>query len=96
MRGRNQRSISWPYTAELFAEDEVDRRMAQDRIGVCAASLEDGWRAAVTPVLEQATLRTPERSGFRSRGKFGAHSEHMGHLLTELQYLQRAYPGATW
>ena len=54
------------------------------------------WDAAVRPVLEEATLRVPERTPFRSHGKLGVHSEHMGHLLAEMQYLQRAYPGAPW
>jgi len=50
----------------------------------------------VRPVLEEATLRIPERTPFRSRGKHGMHSEHMGHLLAEMQHMQRAYPGLQW
>jgi ring-1,2-phenylacetyl-CoA epoxidase subunit PaaC len=50
----------------------------------------------VLPVLREATLSVPPASAFRSRGKFGVHSEHLGHLLSDMQHLQRAYPGSTW
>jgi ring-1,2-phenylacetyl-CoA epoxidase subunit PaaC len=86
----------WPYTAELFAADAVDEAAAADGYGVAGASLESQWHAAVRPVLEEATLRVPERTPFRSRGKLGVHSEHMGHLLAEMQHMQRAYPGLQW
>ena len=58
--------------------------------------LAPGWEESVRPVLDVATLQVPARPPFLSRGKEGRHSEHMGHLLAEMQYLQRAYPGATW
>lgn len=86
----------WPYTAEFFSANAVDDAVAAAGIGVAWSSLEPAWKATVLPVLEQATLAVPAGSGFRSAGKFGRHSEHMGHLLTEMQYLQRTYPGATW
>jgi ring-1,2-phenylacetyl-CoA epoxidase subunit PaaC len=50
----------------------------------------------VLPVLEEATLRVPQPSGFRSTGKTGVHTEHLGHLLSEMQWMQRAYPGMRW
>jgi len=50
----------------------------------------------VRPVLAEATLTIPAQTAFRSRGKLGAHSEHLGHLLAEMQHLQRAHPGAQW
>jgi len=86
----------WPYTSELFAPDAADDAAAADGYGVGGASLEPRWEATVRPVLEEATLRAPERTPFRSRGKHGVHSEHMGHLLTEMQYMQRTYPGLRW
>jgi ring-1,2-phenylacetyl-CoA epoxidase subunit PaaC len=86
----------WPYTSELFAPDAVEDAAAADGYGVSGASLQPRWEATVRPVLEEATLRAPERTPFRSRGKHGVHSEHMGHLLTEMQYMQRAYPGLQW
>lgn len=86
----------WPYTAEFFTTNAVDDAVAAAGVGVAWSSLEPAWRAAVLPVFEQATLAVPDPGGFRSAGKFGRHSEHMGHLLTDMQYLQRTYPGATW
>ena len=55
-----------------------------------------GRAATVLPVLEVATLKAPARTPFLTRGKLGVHSEHLGHLLAEMQYLQRTYPGGTW
>jgi ring-1,2-phenylacetyl-CoA epoxidase subunit PaaC len=86
----------WPYTAEFFTTDSLDDEVASAGLGVAWASLERGWENATLPVLEQATLQVPSRTAFRSQGKLGTHSEHMGHLLTEMQYLQRAFPGAHW
>ncbi len=86
----------WPYTAEFFSTDPVDDEVAAAGLGIPWSTLEPAWEATVRPLLEQATLDVPSRTAFRSRGKFGVHSEYMGHLLTEMQYLQRAYPGARW
>lgn len=86
----------WPYTAEFFSADAVDDEVGAAGLGVAWSTLEPAWEAAVGPLLKEATLDVPTRSGFRSRGKLGVHSEYMGHLLTEMQYLQRAYPGARW
>jgi ring-1,2-phenylacetyl-CoA epoxidase subunit PaaC len=77
----------WPYTAELFAPDAADP---------AADSLREPWRALVEPVLKEATLAIPADSEFVSGGKRGVHSEHLGYVLAEMQFLQRAYPGARW
>ncbi len=77
----------WDYTHELFAPDEVDPD---------AADLREPWLALVEPVLEEATLAIPAPSRFLSTGKRGVHSEHLGHLLAEMQVMQRTYPGAQW
>ena len=97
-RRRTQRALDylWPYAAEFFAPTAVDEAAAAAGIGPAWPSLAADWEQAVLPVLEVATLQVPARTPFLSRGKEGRHSEHMGHLLAELQYLQRAYPGATW
>ena len=50
----------------------------------------------MTEILSDATLALPAESGFRSQGRSGVHSEHMGHLLAEMQHLQRAFPGGAW
>ena len=77
----------WPYTAELFSADAIDPD---------ASALQPEWEARVRQVLGTATLSAPARTPFLSHGKQGLHSEHLGHLLATMQYLQRTYPGAKW
>lgn len=77
----------WPYTHELFAPDEVDPE---------AQALRAPWLAQVAPLIEEATLALPAQTKFLSSGKRGVHSEHLGYVLAEMQFLQRAYPGARW
>jgi len=86
----------WPYTAEFFTEDVVDDQMTAAALGVAWCKLRPAWEDAVKPVLTEATLTIPAPTAFRSHGKLGEHSEHLGHLLSEMQHLQRAYPGAQW
>ena len=86
----------WPYASELFVPDGIDDAAGSAGVGVPCASLQSEWRALVDPVLSEATLSIPAPTPFRSRGKAGVHTEHLGHLLSEMQYLQRAYPGARW
>ncbi|HTN49660.1 MAG TPA: 1,2-phenylacetyl-CoA epoxidase subunit PaaC [Burkholderiaceae bacterium] len=92
-QARMQRALDllWPYTAEFFAAD-ADATGA----GPAWSSLESAWMASVQPVLDVATLTVPPRTPFLSRGTKGIHTEHLGHLLAEMQYLQRTYPGGTW
>jgi ring-1,2-phenylacetyl-CoA epoxidase subunit PaaC len=86
----------WPYTAELFADDEIDEAAAQSGLGPRWSELKDGWFAEMGALLGEAELAMPAGTPFISTGKTGVHSEHMGFILTEMQYLQRAYPGGTW
>ncbi len=88
-RGQTAVDDLWPYTGELFAADGG---------GVMPnpASLRDEWHATVDAALARATLARPEDGWMQSGGRVGRHTEHLGYLLAELQYLQRAYPGATW
>ena len=97
-RARMQSAVEylWPYTAELFTDDTVDDEVSAAGLGVAWSTLEQAWEAAVQPVLAEATLKAPGRTEFRSLGKLGVHSEYLGHLLAEMQHLQRAYPGAQW
>jgi ring-1,2-phenylacetyl-CoA epoxidase subunit PaaC len=85
----------WGYTPELFHMDETDTAMLSAGIGVDLAALQPAWNARIDAVLAEATLDRPTTIT-RSNGKQGVHSEHLGHILTELQYLQRAYPGMQW
>ncbi len=93
---RTQQALDylWPYTAEFFSTDSSDRRL--DVPGPDWSDLEGEWEALVVPVLNEATLIVPARTPFRSLGRFGRHSEHLGHLLAQMQTLQRTYPGAKW
>lgn len=88
--------LLWPYTAEFFSGTPVDDAAVAAALGPAWPALEAAWTTAVTPVLEVATLKIPPRTPFLSRGKAGVHSEHLGHLLAEMQYLQRSCPGGTW
>jgi ring-1,2-phenylacetyl-CoA epoxidase subunit PaaC len=99
---RMQRAIDelWPYTGEMFMADAIDDSLAAAGIAPDPASLREPWRVAVSAVLEEATLRVPQgewMQGSRGRGgRQGVHTEHLGHLLAQMQFLQRAYPGARW
>jgi ring-1,2-phenylacetyl-CoA epoxidase subunit PaaC len=86
----------WPYTHELFETDPVEEAVARHGICVESATLRQGWLDAVAAVVGEATLRLPSDTAFRSTGKLGLHSEHLGHLLTEMQSLHRQHPGAAW
>ncbi|WP_343115819.1 1,2-phenylacetyl-CoA epoxidase subunit PaaC [Ostreiculturibacter nitratireducens] len=87
----------WPYTGEMFASDEVDEAVAAAGIAPRPSALEEAWRATVREVLEEATLALPEgRADVHTGGKQGRHTEHLGYILAEMQFLQRAYPGAKW
>ncbi len=90
----------WIYTAELFDADAIDDAAEATGLGPRWSSLRDAWDAEMAALFDEARLapmqRGPEPSRFRSTGKIGRHSEHMGYVLTEMQYLQRAYPGGAW
>jgi ring-1,2-phenylacetyl-CoA epoxidase subunit PaaC len=87
---------SWPYAGELFVADAVDDAMARDGVAPELATLAAPWRAAVTAALTEATLVVPSDNWAQRGGRQGKHTEHLGHLLTEMQFLQRAYPDARW
>jgi ring-1,2-phenylacetyl-CoA epoxidase subunit PaaC len=86
----------WSYTGELFASDEVDAAMCAAGLAPDPKELREDWRKTVDEVLSDATLTPPDTEFAHLGGLTGRHSEHLGHLLAEMQFLQRAYPGATW
>ena len=86
----------WPYTRELVETDELDREMAAAGVAPELAGLGAAWSQRVDAVLAAATLRRPADVPFTWYGKQGRHGEHLGHLLSEMQYLQRTHPGASW
>ncbi len=96
VRVQHALDILWPWTQELFSADPIDGLMHQAGIGPDLASLRQAWLSQVDTVLADATLRRPPDVPQQRWGKLGHHGEHLGHLLSEMQYLQRAYPGAGW
>jgi ring-1,2-phenylacetyl-CoA epoxidase subunit PaaC len=86
----------WRFTDELFAADEVDERMAAAGIAPRLADLLPRWSARIDEALREATLQRPAHQRYPWHGKRGVHTEHLGHMLTEMQHLQRTYPGAQW
>jgi ring-1,2-phenylacetyl-CoA epoxidase subunit PaaC len=97
-RRRVQRALEelWRFTPELFAADEADERVSRAGIAPVLAELAPGWSAQVEADLRAATLERPATHSYPWHGKRGAHSEHLGHLLAEMQHLPRTYPGARW
>ncbi len=86
----------WPYTGELFETDEVERSLIPSGVAVDPATLKGRFDATIDRVFQEATLARPRESWMQTGGRQGRHSEHLGHVLAEMQYLQRTYPGATW
>lgn len=85
----------WPYVGEIFAGDAVDTALAG--IVPDPEELRTAWDTRIGAIMAEATLSIPESRWAHSGGKSGQrHSEHLGHLLTQMQWMQRAYPGATW
>jgi ring-1,2-phenylacetyl-CoA epoxidase subunit PaaC len=86
----------WPYSGELFEVDAAMREAIAAGIAIDPESVRAEWNATMDTVLAEATLARPADGWMQSGGRRGRHSEHLGHLLAEMQFLQRAYPGATW
>ena len=73
-----------------------DTAMVEAGVGVDVAALKAAWTQEITALLTEATLTVPDLKYFLKGGKEGIHSEHMGFILTEMQYMQRTYPNMTW
>lgn len=87
----------WPYFGEFFESDAIDSAAAASGVGPDPAALEAACREKLDEILTKATLEVPGGGFAHTGGKSGRrHSEHLGHMLTEMQWLQRAYPGAEW
>jgi ring-1,2-phenylacetyl-CoA epoxidase subunit PaaC len=86
----------WPYVPEIFEADATDDAAQASGLGPRWTELEAEWRAEVAPVLDEAGVTPPAARAFRSTGKRGVHSEHMGYILAEMQHLQRAFPAGVW
>lgn len=87
----------WMYVGELFDADEVDAVLAAQQIAGEVSALREPWLAQLRETFAEATLTLPDPGAWMQKGgKQGRHTEHMGYLLAEMQFLQRAYPGAQW
>jgi ring-1,2-phenylacetyl-CoA epoxidase subunit PaaC len=86
----------WRFTDELLTPDALDEEMAADGIAPSLAALRVRWEERVGAVLEEATFKRPAAASYLWHGKRGVHTEHLGHMLAEMQHLPRTFPGATW
>lgn len=96
---RTQSAVNelWMFSGEVFAYDAVDEAMVAEGVAPRAAGLREQWLTHVAEIFAEATLAMPPADAWmQSGGKQGRHSEHLGYILAEMQFLQRAYPGATW
>ncbi len=88
----------WPYTGEMFEPSAYEIIALKEQVGVDVSKLKSDWQGKVNDVLQQATLVYPadESTWMQTGGKEGIHTEHLGFILAEMQFLQRAYPGCKW
>jgi ring-1,2-phenylacetyl-CoA epoxidase subunit PaaC len=86
----------WAYTGEMFQVDESERALIERGVAVDPATLHPQWLKTISDVMTEATLALPKSGWMQQGGRTGKHSEHLGHLLSELQSMQRTFPGATW
>jgi ring-1,2-phenylacetyl-CoA epoxidase subunit PaaC len=86
----------WAFTGEMFAVDDSERGLIDAGIAIDPATLQPHWLKTVSDTVGEATLALPKSDWMQQGGRDGHHSEHLGHLLSELQSMQRTFPGATW
>ncbi len=86
----------WSFTGEMFNSDASERGLIDAGVSVDAAGLRPQWFRTIADVVGEATLALPKSDWMQQGGRDGRHSEHLGHLLSELQSMQRTFPGATW
>lgn len=86
----------YPYSAELMEETPVELEMKEMGIGADLPAMKTNYYDRVHHLLKEATLEIPGADWFQSGGKKGVHSEHLGFILAQLQYMQRAYPNMSW
>ena len=95
---RTQASVDelWRFTGEMFEMDALESDLVEQGVAVDRIALRDAWRAEVTRVLQAATLTVPDDGFMQRGGREGRHTEHLGHLLAEMQIVARSFPGAEW
>lgn len=95
-RMRKAIEMVWLYTGELFESTDYESNLQTEKISVDVTLLKLNWQKQVGTTFEKATLPIPENVFMQTGGKNGLHTEHLGFILAELQYMQRAYPGCDW
>lgn len=95
-RAQSALDALWRYTGELFETDDVERALVADGMGADSSTLAAAWRRDIGEVLGRATLSVPADPYMQRGGRAGKHTEHLGHLLTEMQSVPRSFPGAKW
>jgi ring-1,2-phenylacetyl-CoA epoxidase subunit PaaC len=86
----------WRFTGELFQADDIDKQMALAGIGADVEAIEPKWKAVVSDVCGRATLTIPDDAPAMTGGRHGRHTEHLGHMLSEMQIVARSHPGVEW
>jgi ring-1,2-phenylacetyl-CoA epoxidase subunit PaaC len=86
----------WRFTDEIFFMTEAEKEAVKEGIGLDVSSFKEKYYEEVSEILNEATLSVPENNYFTKGGKEGVHTEHMGYILADLQYMQRTYPNMTW
>jgi ring-1,2-phenylacetyl-CoA epoxidase subunit PaaC len=95
---RTQHAVDdlWRYTGELFLADGVDEQASATGLGVDPRTLEAPWRSQIDEVMRRAGIATPSVAYMQRGGRDGRHTEHLGHMLAEMQIVARSHPGAAW
>ncbi len=86
----------WRFVPELFVADDLDLTMTSEGLGANPSTFEKAWSERIDPLLGEASLVRPADGPPRTGGRTGFHTEHLGHILAEMQWMQRTYPGARW
>jgi ring-1,2-phenylacetyl-CoA epoxidase subunit PaaC len=86
----------WGFSHELFESDALEQRLISAGVAVDCAQLQQSWLRDVTDIFEQAQLQLPDGEWAVRGGRKGHHSEHLGHLLTDMQFVYRSFPDAKW
>jgi ring-1,2-phenylacetyl-CoA epoxidase subunit PaaC len=86
----------WPYIDELFINAAYEEALLEDNIAVDVSALKSKWFEKILPIFNEATLQVPQNVFAKTGGKQGIHSEQLGYILAEMQFMQRAYPNSTW
>lgn len=95
-RAQNALDELWRYSADLFCSDDVEAALVEQGFVPSSDAIRPLWEKTVNEVLAEATLKIPENNWKFEGGRHGKHSEHLGYILAELQYMQRAYPNMEW